>query len=352
VLKILSRVTRATSGSVRVDGRVGALIEVGAGFHPDLTGLENIYLSGAILGLTRREIDAKLDSIIDFAGLAPFMDTPVKRYSSGMYVRLGFSVAVHIEPEILLIDEVLSVGDYAFREKCIQKINEFHEDGRTMVVVSHDPSMLQKFCSRAILLCPGRAIMDGEVRAVLDEYHTGAYLAAQHGLPVGEDVSAGAGDATRPVEILSVQVTDRSSTPRQRFLTGEPLKIVVDFVCHQDVQAPIFYCDIHHGLTWVTGTNNGRTGASASFKAGQHGRIEMIVESLNVLTGQYHLDVGAVSDYFAWRPYHVVYHAAEFEVTAGLEHGAGLVYLPHSWQFEQSEMPPEGSAERPRPARV
>ena len=333
VLKILSGVTRQTSGDVHIEGRVGALIEVGAGFHPDLTGRENIFLNGAILGLTRREIDAKFDSIVEFAELAPFIDTPVKRYSSGMYVRLGFSVAVHIDPDILLIDEVLAVGDYAFRDKCIDRIKEFRQSGRTMIVISHDRHMLEKLCDRAMLLHKGQVIVGGETRSVLDEYYTGAYREAERELPEGALRPIGTGDSSRPVEITRVHVADVAGQPRDRFLTGEPCKIVVDFACHQDVSEPIFYCDIHHEFTWVIGTNNGRTGASASFKAGERGRVEMAIDSLNVLSGRYHLDVGVVSDYFAWRPYHIVFRAAEFEVTASLEQGAGLVHLPHAWQF-------------------
>jgi ABC-type polysaccharide/polyol phosphate transport system ATPase subunit len=345
VLKILSGVTRPTSGRVRIEGRVGALIEVGAGFHPDLTGRENIYLNGAILGLSRRAIDAKLESIIDFAELSAFIDTPVKRYSSGMYVRLGFSVAVHIDPDILLIDEVLAVGDYAFREKCVQKINDFRQDGRTLIVVSHDRHMLEKLCDRALLLHKGRLITEGEVRPVLDEYYTGKYREAERELPAGV-VGPAAGDAGRPIEITRVQVADLNGAPRERFLTGEPCKIVVDFVCHQAVSEPVFYCDIHHEFTWVIGTNNGRTGASASFAAGEYGHVEMVIDSLNVLSGAYHLDVGAVSDYFAWRPYHIIYRAAEFEVTASLEQGAGLVHLPHTWRFVK----PSGNGREPQPA--
>lgn len=344
VLKILSGVTRPTRGRVHIEGRVGALIEVGAGFHPDLTGRENIYLNGAILGLTRREIDAKLDSIIDFAELAPFIDTPVKRYSSGMYVRLGFSVAIHIDPDILLVDEVLAVGDFAFREKCIQKINDFRKDRRTMIVVSHDRHMLEKLCDRAILLHKGQKVMEGDVRAVLDEYHTGKYRVVEREVEPGVLGQLGGGEPGRPVEITGVQVTDLSGAPCERFLTGQPCKIVVDFACNQDVKEPVFYCDIHQEFTWVIGTNNGRTGASASFSAGERGRVEMAIDSLNVLTGKYHLDVGVVSDYFAWRPYHILYRAAEFEVTASLEQGAGLVHLPHTWQFAQ----PSGNGQAPQ----
>lgn len=333
ILKILSNVTTPTSGQVHIEGRLGALIEVGAGFHPDLTGLENIYLNAAILGLQRHEIDARVDDIIEFAELDTFMDTPVKRYSSGMYVRLGFSVAIHIDPDVLLVDEVLAVGDYAFREKCIKKIRAFRDAGKTMIVVSHDRTMIEKLCDRAVLLHKGRMICQGDTREVLDEYHTGKYREADRKL---EWEILGTGDGAkqqRPIDITNVVVTDMSGRARDRFLTGEPFKICADFVCNQDLSEPVFYCDIHRDLTWVLGTNTGRAAARANFKAGEKGRVELVCDSLNVLTGQYHLDIGAVSDDFVWRPYHIIHHAAEFEVTASLGQGDGLVHLPHTWQF-------------------
>src|SRR5205823_6050252 len=143
LLKLMSKVTYPTTGSVSVGGRVSALIELGAGFHPDLTGRENIYLNGSILGLSRGQIDERLESIVAFSELSRFIDTPVKRYSSGMYLRLGFAVAVHVDPEILIIDEVLAVGDAQFQAKCVKQIDEFRRQGKTMVIVSHDAGMLE-----------------------------------------------------------------------------------------------------------------------------------------------------------------------------------------------------------------
>ncbi|HEX5418137.1 MAG TPA: ABC transporter ATP-binding protein [Chloroflexota bacterium] len=336
LLKLLSKVTYPSNGRIAVNGRVAALIELGAGFHPDLSGRDNVYLSGAILGLSRREIEQKLDAIIAFAELAPFIDTPVKRYSSGMYVRLGFSVAIHTDPDILLIDEVLAVGDFTFREKCVRKINELRRAGKTLIVVSHDRNMLEKLCDRIILIQRGRLIADGDPNTVLDLYHkTGEENDAAGTRP---DVAGTRGPTSphRPVEILDVQVTDEAGMPRGRFITGEPLIIRVNFVCHQAVDEPVFYCDIHHEFTWVLGTNTGRGGLSASFAAGDTGQIELVCQSLNLLTGEYHVDVGVVSDFFAWRPYHQVKRVARFEVEASLAHGAGLVHLPHTWRLRKS----------------
>ncbi len=170
LLKLLTRITTPTSGQALIHGRVGSLLEVGTGFHPELTGRENIYLNGAILGMRRREITRKLPEIIDFAGVSTFMDTPVKRYSSGMYVRLAFSVAAHLDPEILLVDEVLSVGDAEFQKRCLGRMEEFSSSGRTVVFVSHQMQTLARLCDRAILLDGGEIVRDGSSDEVVAYY--------------------------------------------------------------------------------------------------------------------------------------------------------------------------------------
>ncbi len=170
LLKILSRITEPTSGRAEIHGRVGSLLEVGTGFHPELTGRENIYLNGAILGMKRVEIDRKFDEIVAFAEIERFLDTPVKRYSSGMYVRLAFAVAAHLQPEILLVDEVLAVGDIEFQKKCIGKMEKIAQEGRTVAVVSHSMSTVKALCSRAILLERGMIRAIGPVDAVVAEY--------------------------------------------------------------------------------------------------------------------------------------------------------------------------------------
>jgi lipopolysaccharide transport system ATP-binding protein len=174
ILKLIANITVPTEGEIRINGRLSALIEVGSGFHPDLSGRENIYLSGSIMGMRRREIDAKLDSIIDFAGVRQFVDTPVKRYSSGMYVRLGFAIAAHLDPEILLLDEVLAVGDAAFQAKCMQRIKELEDNGTTIVFISHDLTAVERLCQRVVLMRHGRIAADGRSRDVIREYHQGA----------------------------------------------------------------------------------------------------------------------------------------------------------------------------------
>jgi lipopolysaccharide transport system ATP-binding protein len=171
ILKLLSSITAPTAGEIAIDGRLSALIEVGSGFHPELSGRENIYLSGSILGMRRRDIDTKLERIVEFAGVRHFIDTPVKRYSSGMYVRLGFAIAAHLEPDILLLDEVLAVGDASFQAKCIQRIKELEAGGTTIVFISHDLTAVERICDRAILMRSGKIVAEGLPREVIKAYH-------------------------------------------------------------------------------------------------------------------------------------------------------------------------------------
>lgn len=171
LLKILARITEPTEGEIRLRGRVGSLLEVGTGFHPELTGRENIFLNGAILGMTRREIQRKFDEIVDFAEIEQFMDTPVKHYSSGMYMRLAFAVAAHLELEILLVDEVLAVGDAAFQKKCLGKMGDVANEGRTVLFVSHNMGMINSLCHRAVLIDKGAILLDGDVANVVNHYY-------------------------------------------------------------------------------------------------------------------------------------------------------------------------------------
>lgn len=170
LLKILSRITPPTKGEAIIRGRVSSLLEVGTGFHKELTGRENVYLNGAILGMTKKEIDMKFDKIVEFAELEKFLDTPVKRYSSGMYVRLAFAVAAHLEPEILLVDEVLAVGDYEFQKKCLQKMDKVSHEGRTVLYVSHNMASVIKLCTRTILLDLGKIVMAGPTLNIVEKY--------------------------------------------------------------------------------------------------------------------------------------------------------------------------------------
>ena len=170
LLKILSRITSPTQGNAKIKGRIASLLEIGTGFHPELTGRENIYLNGTIMGMTKKEIDIKLDAIVEFSGIEKYIDTPVKRFSSGMGVRLGFSVAAHLDPEILLVDEVLAVGDAEFQKKCLGKMEDIAGEGRTVLFVSHRMTAIRSLCNRGILLDKGKLIFDGEINKTLNQY--------------------------------------------------------------------------------------------------------------------------------------------------------------------------------------
>jgi lipopolysaccharide transport system ATP-binding protein len=203
-LKLLSRILKPDQGTVEVNGRYGALIELGAGFHPDLTGRENIYLNGTILGMKRAEIAKKFDEIVAFAELEEFLDTPVKRYSSGMYARLGFSVAAHIDPEVLIVDEVLSVGDYHFQEKCFAKMREFTRNGTTLIFVSHNLTAVGTLCKSALLLHRGIPVFQGDVQNAIKTYYS----------LYAEDTKSSS------LEITSVSVTDDAGRERDVFEPG------------------------------------------------------------------------------------------------------------------------------------
>lgn len=225
LLKILSRITEPSSGCVRVRGRVGSLLEVGTGFHPELTGRENIFLNGAILGMKRSEIERRFDEIVSFAEVERFIDTPVKRYSSGMYVRLAFAVAAHLEPEILLVDEVLAVGDFAFQKKCLSKMSDVASEGRTILFVSHNLAALNSLCQRCILLQAGQQIMEGSASGVV-----GAYLQTVTGSSseqVWPDDDTAPGD--HRARIGAVRIVDGGGQPQTQIRIEDPVVIEVDY---------------------------------------------------------------------------------------------------------------------------
>jgi lipopolysaccharide transport system ATP-binding protein len=219
LLKILSRVTAPTRGEVRVKGRIASLLEVGTGFHPELTGRENIFLNGAILGMTKAEIRRKFDEIVDFSGVEKFLDTPVKRYSSGMYVRLAFAVAAHLEPEILIVDEVLAVGDAEFQEKCLGKMKDVAGHGRTVLFVSHNMLAVQKLCKNGLLLGKGSIRASGHIQDILDHY------ASTRATDVYSNM-----ELTGEPQIMAARILTKA--PR----TDAPLEVMVEWVLPEDIK--------------------------------------------------------------------------------------------------------------------
>jgi ABC-type polysaccharide/polyol phosphate transport system ATPase subunit len=331
VLKLISRVAKPTKGQIAVKGRLSALIELGAGFHPDLTGRENIYLNASILGLKSREIDAKFDEIVEFAELTEFIDVPVKRYSSGMYVRLGFSVAAHVDPDVLLIDEVLAVGDYMFKDKCVQRINAFRESGKTMIIVSHNKEMIQKLCNRVVFLHKGKVVFQGDTQKGLDLYHTGFAGEDLRSERQGSDVSP----SEREMTITDVVLLDKDGKRRNSFLTAEPMTVQIHFRANAPVNNPVFYSRIRKGYRILHGTTTARFDIERHFEPGDEGIAETHYESLNLLSGSYNVNVGIKRDHFSPLTFDKIDGAVSFAVGSRLDQGGALVYLPHRWAVRE-----------------
>jgi homopolymeric O-antigen transport system ATP-binding protein len=300
MLKHLSGIMEPTRGRVEVHGRLSALIEVGAGFHPDLTGRENVYLNGVILGMTRQEIKRKFDEIVDFAGIADFIDTPVKRYSSGMFARLGFSVAAHLEPDILVIDEVLSVGDFAFQRKGLEKMRAVARSGATVIFVSHNLQAVAEFCKRTILLDHGRIIADGPTDAVVRRYlDTGAERTGHR--PQG------------PVGILGATVTGAGGET-SRFESGQRARIEVDLEATAPAERVAVVLEIKNTDFYeVFNTSSERLGyPPLTLAAGERARCTFEVD-LHFGPGTYYLGV-YLYRYDVQRNYDQLFPATSFVV--------------------------------------
>src|SRR5215212_1420693 len=286
ILKLLSRITTPSSGEIMINGRLSALIEVGSGFHPELTGRENIYLNGSILGMLRREITKKLDSIVDFAELRQFIDTPVKRYSSGMYVRLGFSIAAHLDPDILLLDEVLAVGDAAFQRKCIDRITELKKNGTTIVFISHDLRSVQQLCDRVILLKKGQIEADGDPAETIAFYQSSS--AQLSGQPAG-----GMGQkASREAVVTSLSFYNEEDQECLSFETGMPMKAVLKYEVYKPLEDVIFevqfYSQENRLCSFFSSETLGRT---IDVEPGE-GSIAFDCSSVGLGPGVYFIDTG------------------------------------------------------------
>jgi homopolymeric O-antigen transport system ATP-binding protein len=323
LLKLLASITAPTSGEIVISGRLSALIEVGSGFHPELTGRENVYLSGAILGMKRKEIADKFDRIVEFSGVAPFIDVPVKRYSSGMYVRLGFAIAAHLEPDVLLIDEVLAVGDAAFQEQCLARIRELRHAGTTAVFISHDLAAVEQLCDRALLLEHGRIVNSGSPRHVVSQYRSRLMVHATPD-PPGEAVPA------PPAVVLdSVQLRDRAGDV-DGCRTGDPLTARVSYRAAADVEdvwaEVLFYSADGRVLHFQQTT--ALSPRALALHAGA-GAIEFVVDELPLQPGSYTV-VAAVRDstsqnVLSWTP------GPSLVVRPG-KMVRGLFYSPHRWR--------------------
>lgn len=351
LLKLIAGILKPTTGALETCGRVAALIELGAGFHPEISGRENIFINGAVLGLSKREISARYERIVEFSGLEGFLEEPVKNYSSGMYVRLGFAVAIHTDPEILLVDEVLAVGDEAFAHRCLRRIEELLASGRTVIFVSHSLGLVEELCSRVLWLDGGRVRLLGEPRRVVDGYRQN--VAENEGREhreakeereredVGANAEPAADEASGEVlrwgsgaaEILAVRLLDAGGVERYHFESGEAVTFELEAEAGQPIADVVFGVGLFspRGVE-VWGTNTDIDGfASERFC----GRAKVVLEcpSLRLAPGEYLVDVAAHAK--AGAPYDYRRRLLAFSVTSATG-GAG-VYLPeHRWRLEDA----------------
>ncbi len=341
-LKILAGIYKADEGLVKVQGRVSSLIELGAGFHPEFSGRENVFLNGTILGLSKKEIGERYQQIVDYSGLGEFMEAPVRTYSSGMYVRLGFAVAVNVDPDVLLVDEVLAVGDEAFSHKCEDKLNEFKRAGKTICLVSHDLQAVKKFADEVIWLDGGVIAAQGDPARVIDQYRQVVAqredesgrraAAARSGLECDERWGYG------EVEITAVRLLDESGEPHSVFTSGEPITIEMDYLIHQQVEGLAFGVAIHNTAGVLCYGSNTHLDTAQLGPAPPAGTVRFMAQRLDLVQGTYMLDVAANSP--EGRDYDYLTQVATFAVRGGPEGDAGVYRPPHHWSLSPREESP------------
>lgn len=327
LLKCLAGILTPEEGNLAVNGRLSALLELGAGFHPELNGRENIFLNGAILGMTKNEISTRLDDIVDFSGLGHFIDTPVKNYSSGMVVRLGFSIAANVEPEILLIDEVLAVGDAEFQLRCYEKIERFRQDGRTIVLVSHGLSEIEQICDTVAWLEKSELKELGPSFEVVQKYNGASYSAIERN---DEEIGDrwGSGEATiSKVELI------KTGTTTSLFTTNEDMKIRVHYNAPTGIKDAVVGIRITHlhGMN-VWGTNTKRNGIKIPLLFGE-GFVDLDIDTLRLLEGTYDLTI-ALSDIAEMNAYDHWEKRVRFDVRQIDTFDEGTIALTGTWSAE------------------
>jgi len=327
LLKLLAGTAKPSGGTLAVDGRVTALLEIGAGFHPDFTGRENSYLNGSLLGLKRREVDRAMPAIEEFADLGRFFDAAVKTYSSGMYMRLGFSVAVHLDPDVLLVDEVLAVGDEYFQHKCFAKIAEFRAARKTIVLVSHDLGAVARLCDRAIWLEEGRIAAEGAPHDVINAYHVKVGEKEQRERAARGEIGARWG--SKEIEITGARVLGPDGDERAVLESGRPAVIEIGFRNPRGVTDAVFGIYVYRDDgTGVYGTNTLMDGVSVPVRAA--GVARFAIDELALLPGAFDVDIGIIDPQDRYYDYHQ--KGLQFRVI-GRSREVGVARLPHRWEF-------------------
>lgn len=327
LLKCLTGILTPDRGTVGVKGRISALLELGAGFHPELSGRENVFLNGAILGLTKKEILARFDDIVEFAGLSQFIDTPVKNYSSGMYVRLGFAVAAHVDPEVLLIDEVLAVGDEVFQRKCAERIEQFRREGRTIVLVSHGLGQVEQLCEQVLWIDKGELKMFGPAGEVISAYQGQSHEAVRVQGEQGERWGSG------EVVISKVSIFDEHGVESAVLSTMEEVTISIELESHipiQDFVVGLRIDSLNGHRIW--GSTSRRNGKSLGMIQGKS-KVQTVLPAIPLLEGVYDL-TASVTDHTEIHPYDHWEKRIRFEVKQFKVFDIGEVHIETRWTVE------------------
>jgi lipopolysaccharide transport system ATP-binding protein len=338
LLKILSRITYPTHGKVKVKGRVASLLEVGTGFHEELTGRENVFLNGSILGMSRKEIQSKLDEIIAFSGVEKFIDTPIKRYSSGMRLRLGFAVAAHLDPDVLIIDEVLAVGDAGFQKKCLNVMEDMHHGGRTVLFVSHNIAAIDNLCTRAIWIDSGRVVMDGPARGVVQSYMASFNIVEDAAADLsGCESRRGTGN----IRYTSFVFLSVEGVPQKLIRSGDSLVMRFHYHAELPIYRPSFGFQLFTELgTLITETSTWHHGIEIPRIPAGSGHLDLQIDMLNLLPGRYRMSLcltgpnGTIHDWLEKAICLEVEVASIYRSSRTIDSRYGIVYFPQTWRIE------------------
>jgi lipopolysaccharide transport system ATP-binding protein len=339
LLRIIGGVVKPDAGKIEVDGRIGALLDLGAGFHQDLTGRENIYINGIVSGLTRRQVDQNLEKIVEFAELEEFIDSPLRTYSTGMQMRLGFSISVHIQPDVLLIDEALAVGDISFQQKCLQRIAQIKDNECTILLVSHDPALVADQCDDALWMRAGRLVTYGSARLVADQYIGEQNNETERRTPrewpvmqtiMGTELRINENRiGSMEMEILDVRLTDVEGKLLIEIGPGEPLLIEMGYICHQVVDAAIFAISLRgEDEQLIFETSHRLMDLPAQ---NVQGKLLLKIDRLDLRGDRYYFDTGVYRSDWS---YAYDYHWRAYPLTVRNDEGApGILQPPHEWEI-------------------
>ncbi len=347
LLKLITGILYPDKGEIEKKGKIAALIEIGAGFHSELSGRENIHINASILGFSKKEIDANLEKIIAFSGLGNFIDNPIKTYSSGMYVRLGFSIAIHVNPDILIIDEVLAVGDESFQRKCLRKIDNFRRQGKTIVFVSHDLSTIERICSRVALIDKGKLVAQGNPLDVISQYHKLLYeKEKKNSVPDDEEPAEDEFPqedgirrwGSKEVEIKKIEFLDEKDTPKDIFKIGDNLKIRIFYAAKKKIKKPVFGIALYReeGLH-LNGPNTKTSGYNITSVEGT-GFIDYKIKSIPLQPGDYYL-TAAIIDYSLLHDYDHWDRCFTFKIIENekIKEKNGLFLFSAEWKLQRGD---------------